>query len=307
MAGEVPISGLLSTNSPLDVYAVIDPLLGVDGLRSVSSSADMLQIPLQRQRVGMLVYVQSDGVYYKLTTASAPPMATYEPFSAGGASITQSFNEYTGSFSGSTFIGPMTGTFYIVTQSFEVTNSYNVEYFYQYSGSFSGSFTGGSYTGSFYSVSQSVEITNSFYQSYSGSFSGSVYGPATGNFYSITQSVDATQMWFKDMISGQIEFPVPSNVMHLVNYAPNQMYIDGIFAATWLGSSSLAVTINGSPVAGLSFIASSSAGQMVTASNTSSAFVQTGSSVEMAINPSVGSERLTFTLLFRRRVDGINA
>jgi hypothetical protein len=255
----------------------------------------------------MLVYVQSDGVYYKLTTASAPPMATYEPFSAGGASITQSFNEYTGSFSGSTFIGPMTGTFYIVTQSFEVTNSYNVEYFYQYSGSFSGSFTGGSYTGSFYSVSQSVEITNSFYQSYSGSFSGSVYGPATGNFYSITQSVDATQMWFKDMISGQIEFPVPSNVMHLVNYAPNQMYIDGIFAATWLGSSSLAVTINGSPVAGLSFIASSSAGQMVTASNTSSAFVQTGSSVEMAINPSVGSERLTFTLLFRRRVDGINA
>jgi hypothetical protein len=308
MAGEVPISGLLSPNSPLDVYAVIDPIYGIDGLRSVASASMMYQIPLQRQRVGMLVYVQEEGNYYKLTTASYPGVFEIANFGGGsGSVVTQSYNSYTGSFSGSTFIGPMSGTFYMVTESFEVTNSYTN--YFQYTGSFTGSFSG-EMTGSFYSVTQSYVtqfVTESNFNSYSGSFTGSFSGSFTGSFTGsfVGNFYSADAVLFKDMISGQLEFPIPSNVFYLVNYSPSELLIDAMYAAVWFGTSSVSIKIDGTPVAGLTFNVTSSAGQMVSASNTSSAYVPVGGRVEMEIGPTMTSERLAFTLLFTRRVNSI--
>ena len=64
------VSGLIDTLSPNDKYPVIDPLLGIDGLRSVSTLSEMYNIPLERRRGGMLVgvadQISNDTIYYKL-------------------------------------------------------------------------------------------------------------------------------------------------------------------------------------------------------------------------------------------------
>lgn len=66
----IKLTGLVTTYSPDDNYPVIDPLLGIDGLRSVSSLTEMYNIPLERRRGGMVVGVQNlftnDTTYYKL-------------------------------------------------------------------------------------------------------------------------------------------------------------------------------------------------------------------------------------------------
>ncbi|NBP57420.1 hypothetical protein EBU71_12970 [bacterium] len=66
----VKITGLIEPITTTDTYPVIDPLLGIDGLRCVSSLTEMYNIPLERRRGGMLVGVQNnvnnDTVYYKL-------------------------------------------------------------------------------------------------------------------------------------------------------------------------------------------------------------------------------------------------
>jgi hypothetical protein len=66
----IKLTGLVTTFSENDTYPVIDPLLGIDGLRCVSSVTDMYNIPLERRRGGMVVGVQNlitnDTTYYKL-------------------------------------------------------------------------------------------------------------------------------------------------------------------------------------------------------------------------------------------------
>lgn len=66
ITGGVKITGFISPTDSLDTYAVIDPLYGIDGLRSVSGSTEKNAIPDARRREGMIVYQQSNGVYYQL-------------------------------------------------------------------------------------------------------------------------------------------------------------------------------------------------------------------------------------------------
>ena len=66
ITGGVKITGFISPTDSLDTYAVIDPLYGIDGLRSVSGSTEKNAIPDARRREGMVVYQQSNGIYYQL-------------------------------------------------------------------------------------------------------------------------------------------------------------------------------------------------------------------------------------------------
>jgi hypothetical protein len=64
--GGVGIMGYISPMNENDTYAVIDPLYGIDGLRNVESISDMLDIPEERRRAGMIVGVLEEDKYYKL-------------------------------------------------------------------------------------------------------------------------------------------------------------------------------------------------------------------------------------------------
>ena len=58
--------GYISPMNQNDTYAVIDPLYGIDGLRNVETISDMLDIPEERRRAGMIVGVLEEDKYYKL-------------------------------------------------------------------------------------------------------------------------------------------------------------------------------------------------------------------------------------------------
>jgi hypothetical protein len=64
--GGVGVMGFISPMSTDDTYAVIDPLYGIDGFRNVDTIQDMLEIPEERRRAGMIVGVNGGENYYKL-------------------------------------------------------------------------------------------------------------------------------------------------------------------------------------------------------------------------------------------------
>lgn len=64
--GAVPVAGFIGPTDDTDVYAVIDPIYGIDGLRSVADLTERNNITTQRRRHGMLVFVRSNGNYYQL-------------------------------------------------------------------------------------------------------------------------------------------------------------------------------------------------------------------------------------------------
>lgn len=99
----IKLTGLVTTYSPSDKYPVIDPLLGIDGLRSVSSISEMYDIPLERRRGGMIVGVQNiisnDTVYYKLKpgvtwSVGTLSVADWDPFFSSGTGSSYSFPKY---------------------------------------------------------------------------------------------------------------------------------------------------------------------------------------------------------------------
>ena len=62
----VPLTGLVAPTDDKDDYAVIDPIYGIDGLRSVQDLAARDVISMPRRREGMLVYTRSDKKYWQL-------------------------------------------------------------------------------------------------------------------------------------------------------------------------------------------------------------------------------------------------
>lgn len=64
--GGVGVMGFISPMSTDDTYAVVDPLYGIDGFRNVDTVQDMLEIPEERRRAGMIVGVNGGQNYYKL-------------------------------------------------------------------------------------------------------------------------------------------------------------------------------------------------------------------------------------------------
>lgn len=68
--GGVGIMGFLSPMNTQDTYAVIDPIYGIDGLRNVSDLNELLDIPFERRRPGMIVGVNGGENYFKLKNIS---------------------------------------------------------------------------------------------------------------------------------------------------------------------------------------------------------------------------------------------
>jgi len=56
----IPVPGTLTPTDSADTYPVIDPIYGIDGLRSVVDILARNNIPASRRRQGMLVVVQED-------------------------------------------------------------------------------------------------------------------------------------------------------------------------------------------------------------------------------------------------------
>jgi hypothetical protein len=99
----IKLTGLVTTYSPDDNYPVIDPLLGIDGLRCVSSISDMYNIPLERRRGGMVVGIQNlitnDTNYYKLKPGVTWSVGTlsvtdWDPFLISGTGSSNSNIRY---------------------------------------------------------------------------------------------------------------------------------------------------------------------------------------------------------------------
>lgn len=88
----VPVTGTIQPTDPaLDTYAVIDPIYGIDGWRSVADHPARNAITTLRRRQGMAVLTQDDGLLWLL---NAPPWAgddsDWTAFSGGGGTITLS-------------------------------------------------------------------------------------------------------------------------------------------------------------------------------------------------------------------------
>jgi hypothetical protein len=97
-SGSIPVTGFIAPTDSQDTYPVVDPLYGIDGLRNVSTEAEMYAIPSDRRRQGMVVGCTTSGFYYKL---KSPPWN-------GGAS------DWT-DFITSPLVGNVTRTQYVIT------------------------------------------------------------------------------------------------------------------------------------------------------------------------------------------------
>lgn len=64
--GTVPIAGLITPTGTTDVYAVTDPIYGIDGFRNVPTKIERNAITTKRRRAGMVVGTQNDGKYWRL-------------------------------------------------------------------------------------------------------------------------------------------------------------------------------------------------------------------------------------------------
>lgn len=64
--GSVTVTGFIAPTDTSDTYPVIDPIYGIDGLRSVADSTERNSIPDDRRRYGMIVFTRSDGKYWQL-------------------------------------------------------------------------------------------------------------------------------------------------------------------------------------------------------------------------------------------------
>lgn len=79
-----------------DSFATHDSIYGRGGLREVANLTERDGITLDRQRVGMLVYVESNNTYYQLLSTGEPP--TFGVFSSevsGASGSASSFLELT--------------------------------------------------------------------------------------------------------------------------------------------------------------------------------------------------------------------
>lgn len=66
LVGGIGIMGFISPMDTEDIYAVIDPLYGIDGLRNVETIDELNSISFERRRPGMIVGVGGGDTYYKL-------------------------------------------------------------------------------------------------------------------------------------------------------------------------------------------------------------------------------------------------
>jgi hypothetical protein len=99
--GGVPFTGFVAPTDSTDTYAVIDPIYGIDGLRSVADITARNAITSGRRREGMIVYTRSDGKYWKLKASPWANDSTdwYEVLLSGTYSFVQTLPSTTWSIS----------------------------------------------------------------------------------------------------------------------------------------------------------------------------------------------------------------
>lgn len=64
--GGVGVMGYISPMSTDDTYPVIDPLYGIDGFRNVETIDELIEIPFERRRSGMIVGIDGGERYFRL-------------------------------------------------------------------------------------------------------------------------------------------------------------------------------------------------------------------------------------------------
>jgi hypothetical protein len=67
---KIPVTGLITPVYETDKYPVIDPRLGIDGMRGLENTQEMYDLPLEKRRAGMVVSIpntsSNTAVYYAL-------------------------------------------------------------------------------------------------------------------------------------------------------------------------------------------------------------------------------------------------
>jgi hypothetical protein len=111
----IPVSGLLSPISTSDNYPIIDPTFGIDGLRNVSSTQSMYDIPLERRRAGMVVGI-ADNVSGNVTYFKLKPQVNGVTWSIGDST------NWNGFLSSGTASIPVKHT--ILNETLEVPENY---------------------------------------------------------------------------------------------------------------------------------------------------------------------------------------
>lgn len=82
--GSVRFTGFIAPTDSTDTYPVTDPTWGLGGLRRVSGTTERDLISTGRRESGMLVYSESDDIYYKLGTGLTN--SDWTVFMTGGGS-----------------------------------------------------------------------------------------------------------------------------------------------------------------------------------------------------------------------------
>lgn len=115
---KIPVTGLISTVYADDKYPVIDPLVGIDGLRNFSTISEMYNIPLERRRSGMVVGISEVSnntvAYYKLKPEGGGGSIVWE---VGSASNWDGFFTSNASYS-------LPIKYFISSETIEVPNNY---------------------------------------------------------------------------------------------------------------------------------------------------------------------------------------
>ena len=91
---KIPVTGLISPVYSSDKYPVIDPRFGIDGLRGLDTFFEMINLPLEKRRAGMVVGIPNTAsnnvFYYKLkpegngVTWSVGATANWDNFFSSG-------------------------------------------------------------------------------------------------------------------------------------------------------------------------------------------------------------------------------
>lgn len=108
--GVVRVTGIVGPTDSTDTYAVIDPIYGIDGLRSVADLTARDAITTDRRRSGMVVFVQLNGRYYKLNS----DLTTWTDFGTtlGGSGLAPYTATITAGNNNDTTLGPTASYLY---------------------------------------------------------------------------------------------------------------------------------------------------------------------------------------------------
>ena len=81
------LAAKISPGDTAATFATHEDIYGQGGLRTVASYQELLSIPLDRQKVGMIIYVSNTNIYYRIQSLSSPLTTATTQFSLSGLSL----------------------------------------------------------------------------------------------------------------------------------------------------------------------------------------------------------------------------